>query len=224
MSTPALPDFVEHCIELLGDLGAVAARRMFGGWGLYVQGCMFALIADEVLYLKVDAETRPRFEAEGLPPFTYEARGKRHAMSYFQPPESAMEDRAEMRPWARAAADAAFRAAAARKPPSAKASPRKAAGLLNLGPKTGAWLAEIGIHTPADLKRVGAVKAYVQIKRRMPDVSTILLYALHGALVGTRFDKLEAATKCELLEAAQIEAKQLEKRLNSPKKGVKAKH
>jgi hypothetical protein len=58
----------------------------------------------------------------------------------------------------------------------------------------------------------------------MPDVSTILLYALHGALVGTRFDKLEAAMKRELLEAAQIETKQLEKRLNSPKKGVKAKH
>jgi DNA transformation protein and related proteins len=127
MSPPALPDFVEHCIELLGDLGAVSARRMFGGWGLYVQGCMFALIADEVLYLKVDAETRPLFEAEGLPPFVYEARGKRHTMGYFQPPDTAMEDRAEMRPWARMAADAAFRAAAAREPKPAKARPRKAA-------------------------------------------------------------------------------------------------
>ncbi len=127
MSTRELPDFVAHCVELLGDLGAVAARRMFGGWGLYVQGCMFALIADEVLYLKVDAQTRPMFEAEGLQPFTYEARGKRHKLGYFQPPDTAMEDRAEMRPWARAAADAAFRAAAARKLPSAKARPRKAA-------------------------------------------------------------------------------------------------
>lgn len=221
MSTGALPDFVEHCVELLGDLGPVAARRMFGGWGLYVQGCMFALIADEVLYLKVDAESRPLFEAEALPPFVYEARGKRQALSYFQPPDTAMEDRAEMRPWARAAADAAFRAAAARKP---KPTPRKAAGLLNLGPKTGAWLAEIGIHTPADLKRVGAVKAYVLVKRRMKDVSTILLYALHGALAGTRFDKLDAATKRKLVEAAQIEAKRLEKRLDSPKKAAKAKH
>jgi len=221
VSTGALPDFVEHCVELLGDLGPVAARRMFGGWGLYVQGCMFALIADEVLYLKADAESRPLFEAEGLQPFVYEARGKSLTMSYFQPPDTAMEDRAEMRAWARAAADAAFRAASARKP---KPAPRKAAGLLNLGPKTGAWLAEIDIHTPADLKRVGAVKAYVLVKRRMKDVSTILLYALHGALAGTRFDKLDAATKRKLVEAAQIEAKRLEKRLDSPKKAAKAKH
>jgi DNA transformation protein and related proteins len=221
MSAAELPDFVEHCIELLGDLGAVAAKRMFGGWGLYAQGCMFALIADEVLYLKVDAQSRPMFEAEGLQPFTYEARGKRHQLGYFQPPDTAMEDRAEMRPWARAAADAAFRVAAAR---PLKPIPRKAAGLLNLGPKTGVWLAEIGIHTPADLRRVGAVKAYVQIKRRVKGVSTILLYALQGALDGARWDKLEAATKRELVEAAKIEAKRLEKRLNPPKKGAKAKH
>jgi DNA transformation protein len=120
VSTAELPDFVAHCVDLLGDLGAIAARRMFGGWGLYVQGCMFALIADDVLYLKVDAQNQPLFEAQGLQPFTYETRGKRHMMGYFQPPESAMEDSTEMRPWARSSADAAFRAAA-------KARPRKAA-------------------------------------------------------------------------------------------------
>ncbi len=136
MSTRELPDFVEHCIELLGDLGAVAPRRMFGGWGLYVQGCMFALIADEVLYLKVDAESRPLFEAEGLQPFTYEARGKRQALGYFQPPDTAMEDRVEMRPWARAAADAAFRAAAARKPKPAKIESKRLENKMN-SPKKG---------------------------------------------------------------------------------------
>jgi DNA transformation protein len=229
MSARDLPDFVAHCIDLLGDLGPIGARRMFGGWGLYAQGCMMGLIADDTLYLKVDAQSRNLFEAEGLQPFVYAARGKRHAMGYFQPPDRAMEDRAEMRPWARAAADAAFRAAAARSPALQKArrsrtEPRKASGLLNLGPRTGAWLAEIGIHTPADLRRVGAVKAYVLVKRRMTNVSTILLYALHGALNGVRFDKLDAATKGALVEAAKIEAKRLEKNMNSTKKSVKAKH
>jgi DNA transformation protein and related proteins len=223
MSTGALPDFVAHCVELLDDIGPVAARRMFGGWGLYVQGCMVALIAEDTLYLKVDAQSRPLFEADGLQPFVYEAPGKRVEMSYFQPPETAMEERGEMRPWALAARDAAFRAAAARPKKTRAPAPRTAAGLLNLGPKTGAWLAQIGVHTPTDLKRVGAVRAYAQIKARQRTASLNLLYALHGALAGERWDKLAAATKRDLAQAAQNETKLLEKRVNSGKKRVAAK-
>jgi DNA transformation protein len=37
--------------QLLGAAGRSVARRMFGGFGLYCDGVMFALIADDVLYL-----------------------------------------------------------------------------------------------------------------------------------------------------------------------------
>jgi DNA transformation protein len=72
---------------------------------------MFGLVADDVLYLKADAETRPRFEAEGCEPFVYAARGKRVALSYWRAPADALDAAHLMRPWARLAMEAALRAA-----------------------------------------------------------------------------------------------------------------
>ena len=69
-------DLVDHCLELLAPLGAVRARRMFGGHGLYCDDLFFALIASDRLYLKADAQSQPAFEGAGCEPFVYEARGR----------------------------------------------------------------------------------------------------------------------------------------------------
>jgi DNA transformation protein len=127
-------EFVAHCAELLGSLGSVRTRRMFGGHGFYVDGVFIALIAQERLYLKADSLTRAAFEGAGATPFTFEkARGggvQSVATSYFSAPEDAMESPPLMQPWARLALAAALRARAT-KPraakPVKKASPRKGA-------------------------------------------------------------------------------------------------
>lgn len=103
-------EFVEYVLELLGPLGPVKAKAMFGGFGIYRNNLMFGLIADETLYLKADEKTRPEFEAKGLPPFTYEKKGKKYSMSYYQAPEEALEDPEEMAVWAEKAYGAALRA------------------------------------------------------------------------------------------------------------------
>jgi len=110
----ATADFADYAVELLGAAGRVAARRMFGGYGLYCDGVMFALIADDVLYLKADERNRPELEGAGSAPFTYEAKGRRTIMAYWRAPDEAMESRELMAPWARSALDAALRAKAAR--------------------------------------------------------------------------------------------------------------
>jgi len=124
----ALPELVLHCCELFAPLGAVRTRRMFGGHGFYVDDLFIALIAGERLYLKVDAQTRPLFEAAGCEPFVYDAAGKSVSLGYFSAPEEAMESPPLMQPWARHALSAALRARAA-KPraatPAKKARPRK---------------------------------------------------------------------------------------------------
>lgn len=102
-------DFAEYVVELLAPLGAVTARRMFGGFGIYCSGVMFGLIADDTLYLKVDATNQPGFEAADMDAFTYTGKGKPVRMSYFEAPPDAMEDTTEMLPWARGALDAALR-------------------------------------------------------------------------------------------------------------------
>lgn len=106
-------ELVDYLLEMLasvGDgLGGVRARAMFGGYGLYRDDLMFALVADDVLYLKADATTRHEFEARDLPPFTYEKQGREYAMSYFLAPEEALEDQEELERWVRMACEAALR-------------------------------------------------------------------------------------------------------------------
>ena len=61
--------------DQLAAFGPVGIRNMFGGAGVYADDVMFALIADDTLYLKADDTTARAFEAEGMRPFTYTAKG-----------------------------------------------------------------------------------------------------------------------------------------------------
>lgn len=110
------PEFTAHLQDLFAPFGVVEVKRMFGGVGIFHGGVMVGLVADDVLFLKVDDETKDRFAAEGMEPFTYTMKGRPMEMSYFQAPPDALEDPGEFEPWARMAWEAALRADA-RKPP-----------------------------------------------------------------------------------------------------------
>lgn len=71
---------------------------------------MVRLVADEVLYLKVDQETIPDYEELGLGPFVYEKKGKKVAMSYYQAQEAAVDLSSDLCEWAEKAYRAALRA------------------------------------------------------------------------------------------------------------------
>jgi len=72
-------------------------------------------------------------------------------------------------------------------------------GLLNLGPKSREWLEAIGVRTLADLRRVGAVPAYVALKRIRGRVSLNMLYALAGAVDGVHWLDVKRERRLELL-------------------------
>lgn len=102
-------DFVDHCRELLAPAGAVRAKRMFGGWGLYVDELFVAIVAFERLWLKADESTRERYAAAGGEIFTVPMKGKPTSMNYWTVPPDAMESPALMAPWLRLAMQAALR-------------------------------------------------------------------------------------------------------------------
>lgn len=82
--------------------------------------------------------------------------------------------------------------------------PDPVTSLPGLGPKTAAWLSEIGVNTADDLRALGAVAAYVRLKRAFPDRVTLnALWALHSALTGVSWDKIAADEKQSLLEAVR---------------------
>ncbi len=116
----ARSEFLEMALDQLGSLGRVSARRMFGGYGLYCEGDFFALLADDVLYLKADELTRPEFKAWSPGRFTYQKLGKEQSLSYYEVPLDALEDADELCLWARKAVDAMRRS----KAPKPRKKPR----------------------------------------------------------------------------------------------------
>ena len=107
----ASAEYLDFIKEQLSGFGPVTARRMFGGAGIFRDGLMFALIADETLYLKADKASQGDFEALSLPPFTYGTKVRtRTVMSYWRAPEVCLDDPDEMAAWARKAYGAALRA------------------------------------------------------------------------------------------------------------------
>ncbi len=107
-------DFVDYVMELFGPFGTVAARRMFGGHGVYLDGLMFAIVSGDALYLKADEMNRIEFEQAGCETFGYTRKGRRATLNFFRAPEDAMESPELMLPWARSAYAAALRANAKR--------------------------------------------------------------------------------------------------------------
>jgi len=103
-------EFTRHLLDLLADFGAVRCRRMFGGYGVYRDELMFALVAGDTLYLKADDQLARQFRERGLAPFDYARGGRRISLSYYQAPEEALEDSGELQRWAALACAAALRA------------------------------------------------------------------------------------------------------------------
>jgi DNA transformation protein len=120
---PCARTFVDHALDLLSSLELVEARRMFGGYGIYVRGVMLGLLDDDELFLKTDAETRQQFLAAGCRMWVYPGTIETH---YYRPPDEAHEDAEAMAPWARLALDAALRARTAKVAKAAASAARKA--------------------------------------------------------------------------------------------------
>lgn len=115
--------FLDYLHELLGPLGKVSIRRMFGGHGVYLDGLFIAIVADGRIFLKVDEETKPRFLAAGCAPFAIVHKGQPLEMSYWSVPDEAMDTSEDMAPWAKLAIGAAMRKPAVKK--AAKSSKKK---------------------------------------------------------------------------------------------------
>jgi DNA transformation protein len=108
-------EFVEFVLELLTPIGAVRARAMFGGFGIYRGDIFFAIIVEDKLFLKTDHVTCGEFTARRLSPFTYVSRGKLITMQYYEAPPEVFEEPEVMHYWAQQAVGAATRAKSRKK-------------------------------------------------------------------------------------------------------------
>ena len=79
--------------------------------------------------------------------------------------------------------------------------------LKNLGLASVNILHSIGIRTLEDLRRVGPVEAFINIRSRGINASRVLLYALQGALLDIHWNDLDPDLKASLVsEVEQVMA------------------
>jgi DNA transformation protein len=104
-------EFASYVQDMLQLIGPVTCKRMFGGHGFFLDGLMFALMADNTLYLKADDHNMADFTGQGLESFSYQKNGKTMKISYYQAPAEALEDAEVLSNWANGAYAAALRAA-----------------------------------------------------------------------------------------------------------------
>ncbi len=113
--------FHDYVKDLFAGLGAIAIKRMFGGAGVYADGVMFALIADEAVYLKADDALRSELRDAGGEPFVWTPQsgpraGERVDMGYVSLPDDAADDPDLACVWGAKALAVARTKAAAKKP------------------------------------------------------------------------------------------------------------
>jgi DNA transformation protein and related proteins len=75
--------------------------------------------------------------------------------------------------------------------------------MRNIGPKSAAWLRQVGLRTEEDLRAIGALDAFIKVKRAGFKPSLNLLYALEGALLDCHWQDIPAERRGGLLVAAE---------------------
>jgi DNA transformation protein len=85
-------DYLKYVMELLAPLGGVTSRAMFGGYGIFHEGDMFALIAGSALFFKVDDSNRAAYEQAGSRQFK--------PMPYWEVPADILENTTNLHDWA----------------------------------------------------------------------------------------------------------------------------
>lgn len=73
------------------------------------------------------------------------------------------------------------------------------AKIRNVGPKSAAWLRQVGIKTDAEVRAIGSLEAFMKVKRAGFKPSLNLLYALEGAVLDCHWTALTVERKNELV-------------------------
>lgn len=104
----AIESFHEYIVgDVLAHIPNITSKKMFGGYSLYLDGAIFAIItSDEELRFKASEETKTKYEELGGTQFIYTGHKNKKPtpMPYWIVPEEILEDRERIADWAYEAA------------------------------------------------------------------------------------------------------------------------
>ncbi len=101
--------------EVLGPLGKITTKRVFGLDGIKLDDVLLGFVIDERLYFRTDAESIDAYRKGGGEPYTFTKRGGEFIVtSYWSLPEWLYDEPDELANWAKHALAAAQQSPSAR--------------------------------------------------------------------------------------------------------------
>jgi DNA transformation protein len=92
--------FLEFVKDELEELGEITSRAMFGGYSIYKDALIFAIIDDNDLYLKGVGNAAKVFEGTGSVQFSYQGKKGIVKMCYWKVPSDIIDDKEKLINWA----------------------------------------------------------------------------------------------------------------------------
>lgn len=108
---------ITDAIHVLSPFGDISYRPMFGGYGIYKEGIIIALLGEGQIYVKSIPESEPYYQSFGSVPFVYEGKLRPVKMSYWLLPSSVLANESLLSEWVNTAHQAALTAQKRKKPP-----------------------------------------------------------------------------------------------------------
>ena len=91
-------EYLNYILEMLEPMKATS-RGMFGGFGIYHNGVIMAILVEDQLYAKVGDSNKNDYIEAGCFPFQYESKGKKISIGYWSLPPDVIDDQDALCSW-----------------------------------------------------------------------------------------------------------------------------
>jgi len=139
----------------LSSLGHIGFRPLFGGYSLFVEGVIFAMVSDGALYLRACQQCHDYFKDKSTPVLQYYKRGLPVQLNYYRVDEALWQNLDKLVELACYALRGAQRERAQRK------SDTRLKDLPNITLNIEMMLREVGINDSQTLKLFGAKRSWL---------------------------------------------------------------
>ena len=191
---------LKNTLQFFDSLGEIKSRSMFGGFGIFCDDTMFALVVNDRHHLRAGSQNEKEFKQLDMVPYTYKKRGFPVITKYFEIPMTWWEQEDVLMGFAVRALEIAKQDQDVKK--SSVATRIK--DLPNLRLATERMLKKVGIDSVEKLQSQGAVRAFQALQKNTgSSLSLDMLWALEGAIDGKHWSVVSPQRRNELLSSLQ---------------------
>lgn len=188
---------IHQCKEFFASLGTIRHRALFGGYSLSIDDTVFAMVSNGELYLRACEQTTGYYTTNSKRLLTLNKRGRPVSLNYYLVDEVLWRDRSLLLKMS----EMSLREAQSEK--IRRGDPRRLKNSPNITFQLELLLSEAGIQDLEVLQVLGAVAAWLRLRRIRKDLSINVLFALEGAIQGIHAARIPLLRRQHLQELAE---------------------